>query len=59
MKSLSLIKESLKVEEEPVEEVEATELELNEDTAEFNPPSVLILKRKAIRVYPNRTRIAL
>ena len=59
MKSLSLIKESLKIEEEPVEEVEATELELNEDTAEFNPPSVLMLKRKAIRVYPNRTRIAL
>lgn len=45
---------------EEVEEDTIEALEMNEGYAKpSEPPPVLVLKRKAIRIYPNETRIAL
>jgi hypothetical protein len=42
------------------EEVEKTnEIQLTEEQMKGDPPFVLVLKRKAIRLYPNKTKIAL
>jgi hypothetical protein len=41
------------------EEVEVDALELTEEQMKGDPPFVLVLKRKAIRLYPNKTKIAL
>jgi hypothetical protein len=46
------------VEKEEVE-VEVDALELTEEVMKNDPPFVLVLKRKAIRLYPNKTKIAL
>jgi hypothetical protein len=41
------------------EPIEAEDLTEQKDNKEKDPPFVLMLKRKAIRLYPNNTRIAL
>jgi hypothetical protein len=41
------------------EEVEVNFVELVEEQMKGDPPFVLVLKRKAIRLYPNKTKIAL
>jgi hypothetical protein len=46
-------------EKEVKEEVEVNALELTENIMKKDPPFVLVLKRKAIRLYPNKTKIAL
>jgi hypothetical protein len=62
MKSLSSIKQNLiteEIQEEIPEDVIEINLEEDHHGAEFNPPTVLILRRKAVRVYPDNTRVAL
>jgi hypothetical protein len=46
---------------EEVEQEETQPIELSEVTLDLNndPPFVLVLKRKSIRLYPNNTKIAL
>jgi hypothetical protein len=46
-------------EKEIKEEVEVDALELTEDVMKKDPPFVLVLKRKAFRLYPNGMKIAL
>jgi hypothetical protein len=49
-----------KEKEEQNEEVEVShKVELDESLSKIEPPFVLVLKRKAIRLFPNDTRIAL
>jgi len=46
--------------EEQKEEVEFNQIvDINESLSKIEPPFVLVLKRKAIRLFPNDTRIAL
>lgn len=42
-----------------VEDVEIDAEELTEEVMATDPPFVLVLKRKAIRLYPNKTKIAM
>jgi DNA mismatch repair ATPase MutS len=47
------------VREEVEEEIQVNEIQLTEEQMKGDPPFVLVLKRKAIRLYPNKTKIAL
>jgi len=47
------------VREEVEEEILDNEIQLTEEQMKGDPPFVLVLKRKAIRLYPNKTKIAL
>jgi hypothetical protein len=47
------------VREEVEEEVQLNEIQLTEEQMKGDPPFVLVLKRKAFRLYPNKMKIAL
>lgn len=54
-----IFQQTRRVVREEIEEVEVDALELIEQSIKGDPPFVLILKRKALRMYPNKMKIAL